>query len=67
MDVDTFDAEYKISGKGKQKVYEVEFDSLTQADVEKMMRQDVEDISGIFGVDVSTTDLRVWLPRIFVC
>ena len=67
MDVDTFDAEYKISGKGKQKVYEVEFDSLTQADVEKMMRQDVEDISGIFGVDVSIADPRVCFPQSLVC
>ena len=67
MDVDTFDAEYKISGKGKQKVYEVEFDSLTQADVEKMMRQDVEDISGIFGVDVSITDPQICGPLSCLC
>ena len=54
MDVDTFDADYKISGKGKEKLYEVEFEALSQGDVVKMMQVDVENISGIFGVDVST-------------
>lgn len=54
MDVDTFDADYRVPGKGKQKLYEVDFDSLSQADVVKMMKSDVESISGICGVDVST-------------
>lgn len=54
MDVDTFDADYRISAKGKEKLYEVEFDALSQADVVKMMQVDVDNISGIFGVDVST-------------
>ncbi len=53
MDVDTFDNDYKVPGKGKQKSYEVQYSSLSQADIEKMMQQDVENISGICGVDVS--------------
>ena len=61
MDVDTFELEYKVPGKGKAKVYEVDYESLSQRDVENMMRQDVENISGICGVDVS-----IWLI-IFYC
>ncbi|KAJ3532852.1 hypothetical protein NM688_g7362 [Phlebia brevispora] len=57
MDVDTFDSDYKVTGKGKQKSYEVEYDSLSQADVEKMMKQDTENISGICGVDPSVAAL----------
>lgn len=53
MDVDTFDNDYRVPGKGKQKSYEVQYSSLSQADIEKMMHQDVENISGICGVDVS--------------
>jgi ariadne-1 len=53
MDVDAFDTDYKFSGKGKGKLYEVDYDSLSQADIEKAMKEDVENISGIFGVDVS--------------
>ncbi|THG97854.1 hypothetical protein EW026_g4229 [Hermanssonia centrifuga] len=51
MDVDAFDIDYRTSGKDKLKLYEVEYDPLSQRDVEKMMQQDVENISGIFGVD----------------
>lgn len=54
MDVDAFDTDYKFSSKGKRKVYEVDYDTLSQADIEKMMKEDVENISGIFGVDVSS-------------
>lgn len=53
MDVDAFDGDYRTSGKTKLKLYEVEFSSLSQADVEGMMKQEVESISGIFGVEAS--------------
>jgi len=53
MDMDAFNDDFKVSSKGKQKSYEIDFESLTQAAVEKLMQSDVEHISGIFGVDVS--------------
>ena len=59
LDVDTFDVEYKASGKGKEKLYEVEFESYNQPQVEDMMKRDLDDISGIFGVDVSTAALSL--------
>ena len=54
MDVDAFDTDFKSSGKGSHKVYEVEFESLSQADIETTMKEDVDNISSIFGVDVSS-------------
>ena len=68
MDVDTFDTEYKAPGKGKQKLYEVEFETLSQADVKKIMHQDVENISGICGVDVSiVTPSLLLVTCLFIC
>ena len=52
MDMDAFGEDFKVVPKGKHKAYEVEYDSLSQAAVEKLMKQDVEHICGIFGVDV---------------
>ena len=49
MDLDAFD----VSGKGKQKCYEVDYTTLSQRDIEHLMRQDIDHISGIFGIDVS--------------
>lgn len=40
-------------GKGKEKSYNVAYVDLTQAQVEKTMADQVEHISGIFGVEVS--------------
>jgi ariadne-1 len=57
MDMDTFNDDFKVSGKDKHKPYEVEHEPLSQADVEKLMLTDVEHISGIFGVDVSVSAL----------
>lgn len=54
MDVDVFDTDFKVPGKGRRKVYEIEYDPLSQAAIEKMMRDDVGHISGIFGIDVSS-------------
>ena len=52
MDVDAFDTDFRSSGRGNLKVYEVEFESHSQADIEKMMKEDVDNISSIFGVSV---------------
>ncbi|KAJ7233990.1 hypothetical protein C8J57DRAFT_1356553 [Mycena rebaudengoi] len=53
MDMDDF----KVPAKPARKAYEVEYDSLTQSAVEKLMDQDIEHIRGIFGVDASTASL----------
>jgi hypothetical protein len=53
MDMDMFNDDFKVPGKGKRKSYEIEHEPLRQADVEMLMQTDVEHISGIFGVDVS--------------
>lgn len=50
MDLDTFN-DLK---KEKQKSYDTVHEPLIQAQVEKFMQSDVEHITGIFGVDVST-------------
>ena len=68
MDVDTFDNDFKVQGKGKQKSYEVQYDSLSQEDIGKMMQQDVENISGICGVDVSiVTPSLLLVTCLFIC
>jgi ariadne-1 len=50
--MDAFNDDFKVTNKGKLKSYEVEHESLSQLDVEKLMQVDIEHISGIFGVDV---------------
>jgi ariadne-1 len=49
MDLDAFN----VSSKGKQKCYEVDYTTLSQQDVEALMREHIEHISGIFGVEAS--------------
>ena len=44
--------DFKTSAKGKRKSYEVDFDSLSQEAVERLMKRDADDICGILGVDV---------------
>lgn len=53
MDMYASGEDFKILQKPPKKSYEIECDSLSQGQVEKMMSVDVEHISGIFGVDVS--------------
>ncbi|RXW20420.1 hypothetical protein EST38_g5437 [Candolleomyces aberdarensis] len=55
-DMDLVD-DFKSSAKGKRKSYEVDFDSLSQEAVEKLMKRDADDICGILGVDMSTAYL----------
>ena len=53
MDMDNFQDDIKIiANKGKKKSYEVDYDDLTQAMVEDLIKADVDHISSIFGVDV---------------
>ncbi|THH26842.1 hypothetical protein EUX98_g7349 [Antrodiella citrinella] len=51
------DVDFRISPNTKVKSYEIDFDSLSQAQVEKQISQDVEDISGIFGVEPEVASL----------
>lgn len=50
------EVDFKISPATKHKSYEIDFDSLNQAQVEKQISLDVEHISGIFGVEVCKPD-----------
>jgi hypothetical protein len=52
-DVMDMEASFKVPSKGKRKSYEIEYNSLSQESVDKLAQQDVDHISGIFGVDVS--------------
>ncbi|EAU90928.1 RING-5 domain-containing protein [Coprinopsis cinerea okayama7 len=56
MDMDIGD-DFKVSTKGKRKSYEVEHESLSQAAVEKVMRDDAEHTSGILGVELDIAKL----------
>jgi ariadne-1 len=51
--MDAFGDDFKVAPKGKRKSYEIEYESLSQSAVENLIREDIEHISGIFGVDVS--------------
>ncbi|KAJ7699291.1 hypothetical protein B0H17DRAFT_1129353 [Mycena rosella] len=53
MDMDDF----KVAPKTARKAYELEYDSLSQAAIEKLMEQDVEHIRSSFSVDASTASL----------
>ena len=49
MDIDAFE----LPIKGKQKSYHVDFSTLSKHDVERAMSENVEYITGIFGLEVS--------------
>lgn len=51
MDVDGFDGGYKSVGKSRLKPYEVEHDSMSQKQIEDLMKQEVDYISGLCGVE----------------
>ncbi|KAF7980381.1 hypothetical protein HWV62_38851 [Athelia sp. TMB] len=57
MDMDAFNEDFKVTTKASRKSYEIAYDSLTQAQIEKAMQSDIEHISGIFGVDASIASL----------
>lgn len=52
MDLENYADDFKVASKGKRKSYEVEYESLSQQAVEKLMKQDVDHICGILGVEV---------------
>ena len=53
IEVDGIGEDFKVAGRSERKVYEVDYSSLTQQEVEKIMATEVNYISGIFGVEVS--------------
>lgn len=76
--MDAFHEDYKASGKAKLKAYEVEHDSLTQALVESLMKQDIDYVGNLCGLDVSllsspilvsppNTNLYLPLPFVHPC
>ncbi|KAI0744333.1 RING-5 domain-containing protein [Daedaleopsis nitida] len=52
IEADGFGDDFKVATSSNKKVYEVDYSSLSQPEVEKMMQTDVDHISGIFGVEV---------------
>ena len=68
MDMDAFNDDFKVPSKGKRKSYEIDYETLTQSMVEKLMAADIEHISGIFGVDVCIPSSFVhFVTIVYVC
>ncbi|KAI0762181.1 hypothetical protein BD413DRAFT_484840 [Trametes elegans] len=57
IEVDGFGNDFKVATGSEHKVYEVEYSSLSQPEVESIMRADVDHISTIFGVEPPTAAL----------
>lgn len=52
------DEDFKVNViGGKRKAYEIEYESLSQSAVEKLMQQDIDHVCGILGVDASSAVL----------
>lgn len=66
-DIDMDGDDFKVSTKGKKKSYEVDYESLSQRSVEKLMQRDVDHICGIFGVEVCIASFLhfKWLSDLF--
>lgn len=57
MDMDTFGDDFHVAPKSKRKSWEIDYTSLSQSAVERLMKEDVDHICGIFGVNVSQNHL----------
>lgn len=53
MDMDDYPDDFKLNTSLQHKSYEVDYSSLTQSSVEKSMKEDIDHICGILGVEVS--------------
>ncbi|TFK82526.1 hypothetical protein K466DRAFT_590455 [Polyporus arcularius HHB13444] len=51
IEVDAFGDDFKVAVRSERKLYEVDYTSLSQPEIEKIMQTDVDHISGIFGVE----------------
>jgi ariadne-1 len=52
-----YNDDFRVALKDKRKAYEIDHESFSQAQVELLMKQDIDHISGICGVDVSLPPL----------
>ncbi|KAG6336642.1 hypothetical protein ID866_2449 [Astraeus odoratus] len=52
MDMDAFGDDFRVPQRAVRKACEIDHESLPQSAVEKLMSNDIEHISGIFGVDI---------------
>ncbi|KAF8343386.1 hypothetical protein F5887DRAFT_918607 [Amanita rubescens] len=59
MDMDADGDDFKVAPKTMRKAYEIDYRSLSQTEVEKQMRADVEYICNILGVEVGCGIFRV--------
>ncbi|TDL25950.1 hypothetical protein BD410DRAFT_783951 [Rickenella mellea] len=58
MDADAFKDDLIVdSSRGKRKVYEVDFESMSQDAVQALIKKDVDHISSIFGIDSGAASL----------
>ena len=48
-----YNDDFGVALKDKRKAYEIDHETFSQAQVEMLMKQDIDHISGICGVDVS--------------
>lgn len=53
MDMEFGGDDFKTSPNGKRKMYEVDYESLSQPAVEKLMAEEVEYVCNVCGLDVS--------------
>lgn len=53
MEVDTMGGPLIEQTTSKRKIYEVDSESMTQVDVETLIRKDIDHICSIFGIAVS--------------
>ncbi len=59
MDMDADGDDFKVAPKTMRKAYEIDYRSLSQTEVEKQMREDVDYICNILGVEVGCGIFRV--------
>ncbi|KAF8629287.1 hypothetical protein AX15_003534 [Amanita polypyramis BW_CC] len=57
MDMDADGDDFKVAPKTTRKPYEIDYRSLSQAEVEKLMRDDIENICSVLGVEASAATL----------
>ncbi|KAH9859175.1 hypothetical protein C2E23DRAFT_716496 [Lenzites betulinus] len=57
IEIDGFGGDFKVPVRSEHKIYDVEYSSLSQPEVERIMQADVDHISTIFGVEPSVASL----------
>ncbi|KAI0820095.1 hypothetical protein BC628DRAFT_1423278 [Trametes gibbosa] len=57
IEVEGFGGDFKVGARSEHKIYDVEYSSLSQPEVERIMQADMDHISTIFGVEPSVAAL----------